>query len=246
MLSRFITIFLCISLWSQAVYAQASQREVATQFNAWYMYFGTYRFSEAWSVHSEFQLRRSGILEDPQQFLGRIGLNYHVNESLMLSGGYAYIITSPYGEQPVLDKFPEHRLWQQLVFNQKIGKAAINHRYRLEQRWLDLPTTEENDYTYLNRARYRLMVNIPLNSATISKGTLFISVYDEVMINFGKNSGKNIFDQNRIYGALGYQISPSANVQVGYLNQYIQKPDGLRFEQNNTFQLAVFHNLDLR
>lgn len=235
------SLFLYFIIFSiSTVTAQAQERTVDSQFNAWYMYFGTYKFADKLSLHSELQIRRHGLLEDPQQFLARVGLNYHMGNNLMLTGGYAYIVTHPYGEQPVGEKFSEHRIWQQLILSHNYRSIALNHRYRLEQRWLGLPAGS----TYLNRARYRFMFNIPLTGPQIGKGAFFISLYDEILVNFGRNTGKNIFDQNRIYGALGYQTGASSNIQVGYLNQYVQKGDGLHFENNHTFQLAFFQNLD--
>lgn len=57
---------------------------------------------------------------------------------------------------------------------------------------------------------------------------------------------RNGLDQNRIYAALGYRFSPTSQLQLGYLNQFIVKADGLRAENNHTVQVAWTHNLDFR
>lgn len=239
------TFFLCLLLFSiSTAIAQAPQRTIDSQFNAWYMYFGTYKVADKLSLHGELQVRRHGWFEDAQQLLTRVGLNYHMHNNLMLTGGYAYIVTHPYGEQPVDEKFSEHRIWEQLILKHTQGKIDFNHRYRLEQRWVESSAVGEQDFSYSNRARYRFMFNIPLTGPQLNKGSLFISLYDEVFVNFGQNIRVNIFDQNRIYGALGYQTGASSNIQVGYLNQYIQKSDGLRFEINHTFQVSYTQNLE--
>src|SRR5690606_3151688 len=107
------------------------------------------------------------------------------------------------------------------ILNHGSGRVYFNHRYRLEQRWLENMQSNGNGeavregFTYLNRARYRLMVSIPLNNNTIEPNTLFASVYDEIFLGFGKNIALNILDQNRLYGALGYQFNEAGNVQLG-------------------------------
>ena len=80
----------------------------------------------------------------------------------------------------------------------------------------------------------------------MSEGTLFLSLYDEPFIQFGKKFQRNYLDQNRLYLALGYQFSPKGNIQFGYLNHYVIKGDGLRSERNHTLQLSVTYNFDFR
>jgi hypothetical protein len=99
-------------------------------------------------------------------------------------------------------------------------------------------------WLYANRIRYRFMVNIPFNKKEMSKGAVFLSVQDEVFINFGKTINYNIFDQNRLYGGLGYQFVNNGNIQLGYMNQLLEKPDGIRFESNHTLVLSLTYNID--
>ena len=238
-----LTIVFVFFMWNG--YSQTTDRVTDTQENAWYMYFGTFKVNPKLSVHGEIQLRRSGLIKDPQQLLLRTGLNYHLNKNVIATVGYGFIDTHPYGKQPVAKRFIEHRLWQQLILNHSESRFLFNHRYRQEQRWLETPLAVDNDFNYVNRSRYRLMVNIPLNNRTLEKGTLFLSIYDEIFLNFGKNVNRNIFDQNRIYAAIGFQIGESSNIQLGYLNQKIQKGDGVHFENNKTFQVAFSHTVNL-
>lgn len=224
--------------------AQTLEKVTDDQSNAWYMYFGTYSLSDKISIHSEVQIRRSGLIEDPQQLLTRLGLNYHISKSAIITAGYGFIVTHPYGKQPVAREFNEHRIWQQLILKHAEGRFYFNHRYRQEQRWLEVQS-DEKDFNYLNRSRYRFMVSVPLNNTSMVKGTWFLSLYDEIFVNFGKNVALNVFDQNRIYGAVGYQIGENSNLQLGYLNQRIQKGDAIHFENNHTLQVSFTHTLDL-
>lgn len=241
-----VRILILIAFWGLSSYetchGQSNERISDDQFNAWYMYFGSYRLTDNIGIHAEVQFRRSGAIADPQQLLTRFGINYHLSKVTMLTGGYGYIVSHPYGEQPIPDQFFEHRVWQQLILNHSDGGVYFNHRYRQEQRWLE----QADNFQYRNRSRYRFMLSIPLNKKIIDKGTWFIALYDEIFISYGSNVSNNFYDQNRLYGALGYQLGKSSNLQVGYLNQNIQKSDGIHFENNHTLQVAFTQNLNFR
>ena len=226
---------------------------VVSQFNSWFMYFGNHRISDKWSIHTEYQWRRAEGIKAWQQSLARVGADVRTGEHVMLTAGYGYIISYPYGEQPIPFTVDEHRLWQQLILTQTAGRFHIQHRYRLEQRWVGQKEAGaggepvSTGRRYLNRARYRFFVAIPFNQPRMGKGAWFLALYDEVFLGFGKNvSKKNILDQNRAYAALGHQFADNANLQAGYLYHQVFKPDGVRRENNHTLQLALTYNFDLR
>ena len=76
--------------------------------------------------------------------------------------------------------------------------------------------------------------------------TLFLAFYDEVFLGFGKGIRANVLDQNRLYSALGWRFNAHTNLQLGYLNQYVFKPNGTSSERNHTLQFAITHNFDFR
>jgi hypothetical protein len=93
--------------------------------------------------------------------------------------------------------------------------------------------------------RYLVRATVPLRGRTVAVGTPYLSVYDEAMVNWGRNVGRNVFDQNRAYGALGWRLTPGTRVEVGYLQQLLAKPDGVRLERNHTLQAAIFQSSPL-
>ena len=226
--------------------SQAAERVSTSNYNGWYMYFGDHKVAEKWGVHLEGQWRRHDVIAKPQQLLLRPGVNYDVNERLMVTVGYAFVDTLPYGRYPVAVSFPEHRLFQQALFRSTSRKVLTSHRYRLEQRFLgetqrDLDGDRRvEDWRYENRFRYMFRANIPFSGETIEKGTWYLGVYDEIFVNFGKNVAANVFDQNRAYAALGYSLGKIGNLEVGYLNQAVLQRSGRVVEFNHTFQLALF------
>ena len=193
----------------------------------WFMYFGTHKLSEKYSLHYETQLRNYELVSNFNQLLPRVGLNYHIDKNTSLTAGYAFIPTQNvfdqgWGEEMVA----ENRIWEQFILKNVVNRVKIRHRYRLEQRWVKLGEKT----TYKNRARYMLSVKLPISKNEDSP--LFISLYDEIFLNISDNP----FDQNRLFAALGYQFNKQMNFQVGYLRH---RSGNLNL---NRLQLAVFLN----
>lgn len=209
---------------------------------------GNHRITSKWGLHTELQLRRAGIITPVQQHLARVGVDYRLRDNVILTAGYCYVYTGSYGKQPAPLPFNEHRGWQQVMLTHTVNRVRFQHRYRLENRWLERynSTLLANEIIYVNRFRYRIQLTIPLNKPDMMPGTFFAVVNDEVWVNFGKQIRFNVFDQNRAYAGFGYQLNNACNVQLGYLHQLVFKSDGVRVENNHTLQASLFYNIDFR
>jgi len=195
----------------------------------WLMYFGTNRFTDKWSIHTEFQYRNHTFSPtNPEQLLLRTGLNFHYSKKATVTLGYAYVPSYIYESEQKSPEIEESRIWQQFILTNSVGRIKFEHRYRLEQRFIG--------NIYKNRFRYRLMLFIPLNKKKIEKGALFLGLYDEVFV----NSKQVFFDRNRLYGALGYQFTKDIGLQVGYLHQRV---NGF---SKGYFQIGAVVNTDFR
>ncbi|NER10929.1 Protein of unknown function [Muriicola jejuensis] len=213
-----------ILLVSGLVGAQETGEE---NWGAWYMYFGTNQVSDKLSIHSEAQFRYFETQGNFNQLLLRTGLNYHINPDAIATLGYAYILTDNTFEEFEGDiDSKEHRIFQQFILKNKVGEFLFEHRYRLEQRFIDFGDFTDTQH----RARYRLQVTLPLTD------TFFLNAYDEVFLNLQDD----IFNQNRLYVALGVHITENSSLQVGYLKNHFSRIDFDRL------QVALFFNPDLR
>lgn len=195
----------------------------------WCNSLNTIHVSPKVSVWLEYQWRRDNLITNWQQSLARTGIQYHFKNGVSALLGYGYIITFPYGDFPAGQyHIPEHRIFEQLVWNDAIGRVGLNHRFRLEQRFVGKVNQaaaeyDVTDWTYLNRFRYQLRTAVPLNRKTMQDKTWFAVAYDELFIGFGKNVNQNVFDQNRIGLLLGYQFNSAIRAEGGYLNQTVQQ-----------------------
>ena len=220
------TFILIFSVFlSSTITSQKSSAE--DNLGSWLMYFGTHHLNDKLSIHYETQLRTYETSSNFFQLLPRAGLNYKIDDNSMVTAGYALIPTSKgFDEGWGNDMVIENRIWQQFILRNKVGNVGIRHRYRLEQRWI-----EKNDTTtYKNRARYMLSLKIPLSKN--KDFPLFFSVYDEIFLNLSDTP----FDQNRLFGAIGFQLNKNMNIQAGYLRH---RAGELELDR---LQLAIFLN----
>lgn len=222
----------------------------------WYNYFGTFKVSQKFGIHTEYQFRRTEIVTEWQQSLLRVGVNYQLNPKIQFRLGYAWIETFSYGEIPIngMGKdFTEHRLFQMATLTDKVSIVDLSHRFMLEQRWVgrysNANFTNEDEFPLLNRFRYMFRLQIPLKGKETIDKTPYISIYDEIFIGFGDNVNENIFDQNRIGILLGYRFSSLVRIEAGYLNQTLQLGREVNnrnvFQRNNGIIVNVNFNIDL-
>ncbi|MES2704272.1 MAG: DUF2490 domain-containing protein [Bacteroidota bacterium] len=222
------TILAFITLTAASVPAMAQRlQDHNTIF--WGCSFNTIRMSKYTSLWLEYQWRREGGFTNWQQSLARGGIQVHLNKDVSVLAGYGYIITYPYGEYPAGPyTIPEQRIFEQLSWNDNRGRIMLNHRFRLEQRFLGkinqaAPEYEVTDWTYVNRIRYQLRLQVPLNRPKMEDKTWYLASFDELFIGFGPNVNQNVFDQNRIALLAGYQINKMFRIEGGVLNQTVQQ-----------------------
>jgi hypothetical protein len=241
--------YICFSILLFPVFGFA-QKNISNQFNAWALYTGTHKISSKVILMTEYQWRRAEGFKHWQQSLLRLGLEYEINPKFSVMGGYAWIKTFPYGSQPVLHEFNENRVFEQLNLKDKIGRFEFQHRYRLEQRFLEQYAKNATndivqvDPVFRNRIRYRAMVMVPLSRKEMGDNTLFLNVNNELFVGFGKGIAKNPIDQNRFIAALGWRFNAQTNMQVGYLNQFVIKSNATDMERNHSLWISMVYNLD--
>lgn len=229
-LKRKAVIAIFCAFWlAQNITAAAQTRLKDENTIAWLASMNTIHVSSSVSVWVEAQVRREQFVTNWQQLLLRTGLQYHFKSGVSAMVGYGYITTYPYGEWSAGPyTVPEHRIFEQLIWNDAIGRLQLNHRLRQEQRFggkVDQKAAqyEVTDWTYTNRTRYQLRMTIPLNHDKMIDRTWHIVGFDEVFIGFGKNVNQNIFDQNRAGVMVGYQYNKVFRVEAGFINQTVHQ-----------------------
>ena len=209
-----ILFLVLLNTISFSVTAQSPDED---QLGAWYMYFFNVKLGESqFGIQGDYQFRFWEVASDLEQILLRTGFTYSPkNTDILFALGYANITTGEFGESS--QTVNENRIYQEALFSQKIGaRFLLTHRIRYEQRW-----NENQDFR--TRYRYNLFVNVPLNATKLKKKTLYVALYNEIFINgqtdIGNDRTVQLFDRNRTYLGLGYNITDKLRVQAGWMKQ---------------------------
>ncbi|GGH21422.1 DUF2490 domain-containing protein [Mucilaginibacter phyllosphaerae] len=233
-MKKSLILLLLIILLAPRVFAQENR------FAGWAALFHTQKFSPKWGMSFDAQFRSANHYDYLQNILLRPSLNYYFDKNKMAALGYAYIATNGRAAGGAETFRPESRIWQQLIINTKIGKAAtLQHRFRLEQRFLG-NTTAKQDHYFSQRLRYFARAVVPLKKTDVFSKGAFIGLQNEVFANVQNNHkvNKHFFDQNRAYVSFGYRLQKELDLEFGYLNQFVQQTSSTYF--NHVLQAAIY------
>lgn len=222
-IKKYKFILICLPIIISTINCSAQKSEIGN----WFIYFGNQALTKKINWHNEIQHRNYNFAGDLQQLLLRTGVGYNLSENnnnLLL--GYGYILSEQYQKNSDRKtESKEHRIFQQFITRQNFGRFYLQHRYRLEERFIN------DDISY--RFRYFLALNIPINKKTLVEKTIYLSTYNEIFI----NGQSPVFDRNRLYGGLGYNINKNFKFELGYMSQMLEN------SQRNQFQIILFNNL---
>jgi hypothetical protein len=161
--------------------AQAQRNRAA--YNGWLQYTGTYSLNERFDLNLGVQYRAYSGLTDKRLLLGLGLLQYNFkNAPLSVGAGYMYLQLQPYTTADQVEKFDnrENRFYQQVISTQKINRARLIHRYRIEERWTAAG--------FRLRFRYLASLRLPLGPKTNLNPKWYLALKDEIRI-LNKNLG---------------------------------------------------------
>ncbi|WP_336515314.1 DUF2490 domain-containing protein [Pollutibacter soli] len=220
----------------------------STKFSGWFMLMNTNKINKRFSTHFDFQLRSDDHWKNTETIIIRPGLNYHLNNSIIATLGYAYNLAWRHIDD-VRGPLGEHRIWQQLIVPQHINKLTINHRFRLEERFIPIAVKvndeiEKDGYRYVTRFRYFFRSVIPVPFKKNFSSGFFTAIQNEIMFNVtdANNINNKFFDQNRFYAAAGWRLRKELDLEAGYMNQFVEGR-GETYVNNNIIQLAIYLRL---
>lgn len=198
----------------------------ASNLGNWLIYIGNKKVNSKWNIHHEIQYRNYNAIGDLEQLLIRTGVGYSIAENSNLLLGYGFINSQNYvGNTDEKVAVNEHRIFQQFITKQTLGKVGLQHRYRFEQRFIP--------GNFKTRFRYFLGVTVPISKQEEVNHFWYLSSYNEIFL----NGEGNPFDRNRLYGGLGHKFSSGLKLEAGYMNQFLSNANR---DQLNFFMFYSF------
>ncbi|MDW8393925.1 MAG: DUF2490 domain-containing protein [Chitinophagales bacterium] len=217
----------------------------------WYGLFTTLKFNPQLYYQHEFQERHNINPFEQYQFLIRGHLHYLLGKSgWEASAGMSLFLHEQHNNaSDIRYTVPELRPHLEAAYKQKLSLGTIDHRYRMEIRNFHNINSDntglDRGYRFTNfRFRYRFQVTLPLVYVANDQALKF-KISNELFVNLGKNVGINVFDQNRFFAGLSYDVLRNLNFEAGYMNLFQEKSNG-HFYNRDILRLTVFHTIDLK
>jgi hypothetical protein len=236
----FTTAGLLLCLLGGRAHAQTALNPVQP-WGSWFV--GTVQMpgsaTHKWGGFAEAQARTNAVFH--QYFYNELkaGGSFDIDPNFTVTVAGGRYSTSDYQDLSAGPLNVEKRLWEQLTLTQYSHRLKLEHRYRIEQRWLAF---RDGSTEFRQRLRYRFNTFLPLNAKTIAPHTVFLSAYDEIFL----NPKGPVFERNRVYLGVGYQFDAHFIAQVGYVNQAnynYQTNQGQFILQNTAAKNNVFFSL---
>lgn len=161
-----------------------------------------------WSLDIHPRWREEGRNFDT--LILRPSLIYKITPKTSIWTGYDTINNHPAGQS----SFQENRLWEQVMHQfEPFGGLTLTVRTRFEQR-------DREDYSDIAH-RLRQMVRATTPSSLHQQ--LSWVVWDELFINLNQTDWGVMrgTDQNRLFLGANWKFDELSNLEVGYINQYV-------------------------
>jgi hypothetical protein len=218
------------------------------KFSGWAMSANTIKINPNIVFQFDMQLRSTNNFKNPEVFIIRPVLAYMINKTTSIGIGVGSISTWKTIEE-VRDETKEFRIFQQMNTEKKYGASTIQHRIRVEERWLPEVSVADGAFkktgTNFNfRARYLTKFMIPTKKTLqFSKG-FYVVAQNEFYFNLAGASFANnkFFDQSRTYGGAGLRINKTLDIELGYMYQYVEG-EAKTYISNSILHFATFLRL---
>jgi len=191
------------------------------------------------SLVSDFGNRWTDGFKTDSYYLARVGLDYNVNSTMRLAGGFAHF---GYLTDGKITK-AEYRTYQEMNLKNVFNKFSIKHRYRIEQRSFRSVGSDVVTNSFNWRFRYAVTFSIPM--VKFDKGQqLKLNVINEIFINAGKQIVNKTFDQNRLMISPTFDFNKNLSLAVTYNNQIAGTATAGDFKHANVIWFQIKQKMD--
>jgi Protein of unknown function (DUF2490) len=235
--SIWMKVILILMLPASAAFGQ---KQVLHQKQIWFKYYLKVPIGDNWQIRQEADDRNFLDPARQSQFLVRTHLQRKIGKGWAAAVGFAYFIHSLPQEPEVQDLYHVHELRPSFEITNETklnDRFQLNHRYWTEFRFFKQP---DQSYTFSNtRVRYKLELGYALSPK------FSFLIFDELLINLGKNITHNVFDQNRYGAAIKYSPVENVGFELMYINWFQQAAQGDLFYDRDIVRVALHHRLGI-
>lgn len=193
-----------------------------------------------WQV--DLQYSRQGQYDDydlfrfNSQFTFRPWLHYYPVKNLRISAfaglWYNFAISEAGARE-----YPEYRGALQATWYRPKAGRLLSYRFRSEFRDIE---DRQGAFEHVVRLRYMVKYLHTLYHASFDKHAVYAVGFNEFFMNGGsKVTGYHLFDQNRVFLGVGYNITDDVTFETGYFNQLQEHAHEEKYDMNHIWQLTL-------
>lgn len=223
-----------------------TNKNIDQQTILWSRYYNQLTLNEKWSLHSEFDNRLFLNPVAENLFVIRAQIRYKLKNVIEIGSGIGYFPVATQDPENTTDfLIPEFRGQQDIVWKNTIGKIQLSQRFQIDERFIrNASKTELLPGTTFNW-RFRFKIQAEYEFWQKKHQFLKAIIHDEILVNAGKAIVKNTFDQNRIYAAIQYGITPNIALELGYMNSFQRRTTGVDYYDRDIIRFSFYHKLHL-
>ncbi|WP_292010245.1 DUF2490 domain-containing protein [Chryseobacterium sp.] len=186
-----------------------SKGQSKDNYNMWFQYLLSAKVSDKSTLTALTQYRSFDLAYDTRLFLLNAYVDYEVTDNIKPAAGAMFLILESYNADDSKKIRYEKRPFQQVTFENNIGRTSLSHRLRVEERFISNP----DEFTV--RLRYLISVRIPFNRKG-EKERLYGILKNEIRMNMVKDEP---FDSNRLTAGIGIKIGKNSALELAFINQ---------------------------
>ena len=215
------------------------QSDKRTDFQTWTDFTITYHQSEKLSLGGDFGTRGLFSHHNWSQLYIRPTVHYTFSPVFKISGGIGSFNTF---NKTVSNSY-EFRLFQDYQIAWPTFKGlSISHRFRFEQRFFFYQNID-NDFSI--RGRYLIGLKTRTFKLLGKERRYYINGMWEGFVPLGESAPELFINNQRLYAAMGYRLSPTWHFEVYYIWQKSRFFIDEGFQtQEDILRLRVFHVLN--
>lgn len=208
-----------------------AQNSAENEYGSWWMFCGTTKIHEAWSIPTVGILRYHDLMDKYAFGFVSSGVSYKISSASSVEGGVAFLNSTSYSDLYDSKNSTQFWLYGSYTLKSNFKKDLILQRFRMENRRL---ITDE-DPKANNRFRYRLQYVTPISES------LYFKTYNELFLNLKGD----VFNQNRLFVGIGQKINDHLKVETGYFNRKFSNRQEHMILFGLSFTIDLTKNQDL-
>jgi len=218
-------------------------QRITPDVNAWSNGYIEGDISEKLAAKGQIAIRRADFINRWQQFIIRPSLYYQVTEQNRLGIGYSFSLHYPRktNNKPHL----EHNVFQDLITIGTWNSSKLQHRFRLEERFIKSGTLQEGSglqagFKRKNRLRYRLKVQVPVNPK-MKNHQWGIVVFNELFLNLNTGIVPKSLSQNWSFAGMWIQFNRHWKAETGL--HHAQEQVSINDHDNTSWESSLTYTL---